>query len=65
MDLSRTVWRKSTHSTANGCVEVAFVDSRIAVRDSKQADGPVLWFNRVEWEAFIAGVRDREFDLER
>jgi Domain of unknown function (DUF397) len=57
-------WRKSTLSTTNGCVEVAVVGDRIAVRDSKQRGrGPVLQFTAVEWEAFIGGVRGGEFDL--
>jgi hypothetical protein len=45
---------------------VAFVESRVAMRDSKRAaDSPVLLFSGAEWEEFVAGVRDREFDLER
>jgi Domain of unknown function (DUF397) len=63
-DQARIQWRKSSLSTTNGCVEVAFVDDRIAVRDSKQAGrGPVLEFTEVEWAAFIGGVRGGEFDL--
>jgi hypothetical protein len=62
VDLSRAVWRKSTQSYANGCVEVAFVDGQIAVRDSKDPDGPVLVFTPVEWTAFLGGVRGGEFD---
>jgi hypothetical protein len=61
-DLSRAVWRKSTLSHTNGCVEVAFVNDRIAVRDSKDRNGPVLVFTPFEWEAFVGGVRDGEFD---
>jgi hypothetical protein len=61
-DLSRAVWRKSTLSHTNGCVEVAFVDDRVAVRDSKERNGPVLLFTPFEWEAFVGGVRDGEFD---
>jgi Domain of unknown function (DUF397) len=57
-------WRKSTLSTTNGCVEVAFVGDTIAVRDSKnQGRGPVLEFTTVEWDAFLGGVRAGEFDL--
>lgn len=57
-------WRKSTLSTTNGCVEVAFVGDRIAVRDSKdQGGGPILEFTAVEWNAFLGGVRGGEFDL--
>ncbi|HEX8858104.1 MAG TPA: DUF397 domain-containing protein [Actinomycetes bacterium] len=57
-------WRKSTYSNMNGCIEVAFADGRIAVRDSKDRQGPVLIFEPHEWEAFLGGVRDGEFDLE-
>jgi hypothetical protein len=64
MDLSAAVWHKSTLSGANGCVEVALVDDRVAVRDSKNPAGPVLVFSQREWLAFMGGVRAGEFDLE-
>jgi hypothetical protein len=63
MDLSRAVWRKSSFSGVNGCVEVAYVDGGVAVRDSKDRGGPVLVFTPLEWEAFVGGVRNGEFDL--
>ena len=62
-ELAGAVWRKSTLSGPNGCVEVAFLDGRIAVRDSKDRSGPVLLFTPYEWEAFVGGVRGGEFDL--
>lgn len=67
-DLPHAVWRKSTRSGANGCVEVAFLNSRVAVRDSKDApsgDGemPILVFSADAWTGFIGGVRNGEFDL--
>jgi hypothetical protein len=62
MELSFAVWRKSPLSAANGCVEVAFVDGRVAVRDSKDRSGPVLVFTPFEWAAFAGGVRNGEFD---
>ena len=63
-DQAQVEWRKSTLSTTNGCVEVAFVGGRIALRDSKnQGRGPVLVFTDVEWRAFLGGVRGGEFDL--
>jgi hypothetical protein len=64
VDLSQAVWRKSRRSGLDGCVEVAVIDgSRVAVRDSKDRSGPVLTFSPTEWEAFVGGVRDGEFDL--
>jgi hypothetical protein len=57
-------WVKSSLSYANGdCVEVAsLADGHVGVRDSKDAEGPILRFTSSEWRAFIAGVRNGEFD---
>ncbi|WP_425570721.1 DUF397 domain-containing protein [Rugosimonospora acidiphila] len=65
VDLSRAVWRKSSASGPNcdNCVEVAFVDEAIAVRDSKNPTGPALIFTQDEWDAFVGGAKDGEFDL--
>jgi Domain of unknown function (DUF397) len=63
VDVSSAEWRKSTLSGGNGCVEVALVEGCVAVRDAKDAGGPMLTFTRTEWEAFLGGVRNGEFDL--
>ena len=65
IDLSRAAWRTSAHSGANGnCVEVAGnLPGVVAVRDSKDQGGPVLAFAPQEWSAFVAAVKDGEFDL--
>jgi hypothetical protein len=65
VELPPSSWRKSKLSGPNGCVEVAFVEDRVAVRDSKDRTGPVLKFTPTEWKAFIGGVRDGEFELPR
>jgi hypothetical protein len=62
-DFSNAVWHKSTRSGATGCVEVATLGGVVGVRDSKDREGPVLVFRFDEWNAFVAGVRDSEFDL--
>jgi hypothetical protein len=62
MESIPAVWRKSTSSESNGCVEVAFVGDQVAIRDSKDRSGPVLQFTHKEWEAFLGGVRAGEFD---
>ena len=61
-------WRKSSYSNGNGgsnCVEVALRADAVAVRDSKDRDGPVLTFTPAEWLAFLSGVQDGEFDINR
>jgi hypothetical protein len=65
VDLDGAQWRKSNRSGpySDNCVEVAFVDDAIAVRDSKNPTGPVLLFTQAEWDAFVGGARDGEFDL--
>ncbi|RCG31834.1 DUF397 domain-containing protein [Sphaerisporangium album] len=56
------LWRKSSHSGNNGgnCVEVSALD-RVAVRDSKNPDGPKLVFDRAEWGAFVHGLKADDF----
>lgn len=56
MDLSGAVWRKSSRSSGNGgqCVEVAMnLPGVVAVRDSKDPDGPKLLFTPDEWKTFV------------
>jgi hypothetical protein len=65
--LTRAVWKKSTRSGSAGggdsnCVEVADIGDGIAVRDSKEPAGSVV-FSPARWSAFIAGVKANEFDL--
>jgi hypothetical protein len=62
-DFSNAIWHKSTRSGNSGCVEIATLERVIGVRDSKDRQGPVLVFRFDEWSAFLAGVRDGEFDL--
>ncbi|GGK94683.1 DUF397 domain-containing protein [Mangrovihabitans endophyticus] len=65
VDLSRAEWIKSTrgaHAAPNP-IEVAFVGEAIAVRDAKNPAGPALIFTAAEWDAFVGGAKDGEFDL--
>jgi uncharacterized protein DUF397 len=62
-ELIDAIWRKSSYSQGNGnCVEIAFLDTgAVAVRDSKDPNGPALLFTAAEWDAFSAGMADGEF----
>ncbi|WP_433229683.1 DUF397 domain-containing protein [Actinomadura formosensis] len=48
MDLKNATWHKSSYSGSNGgdCVELAGLPGAVAVRDSKDPDGPILLLNR-------------------
>ncbi len=63
-DPSGASWRTSSYSQSGECVETAFLpDGRVAVRHSKHPDGSVLIYTRREWDAFVRGAKDGEFDL--
>lgn len=39
-----------------------FGERAVVMRDAKNPEGPILYFTEAEWDAFIAGVKDGEFD---
>jgi hypothetical protein len=58
-------WQKSGHSNPSGnCVEMAELPGGggIAVRNSRDPDGPALIYTVDEIAAFLAGARDGDFD---
>ncbi len=61
-------WHISTFSAngGGGCVEagpLADRTGRIAVRHSRRPGEAVIVYTRAEWDAFLAGVRNDEFDF--
>ena len=66
MDLSRAEWRKSSYSSSNGgqCVEVfGNLPGAVAVRDSKDPEGPKLAFTPDAWKTFARRVKAGDLDL--
>jgi hypothetical protein len=67
-ELAHVEWRVSTRtgSGSGNCVEagpLADGSGRVAVRHSRNPGGVVIIYSRSEWNAFIAGVKDSEFDF--
>jgi hypothetical protein len=58
------VWRKSHFSNPSGnCVELADLpDGRVAMRNSRDPEGPALIYTRRQVGDFLLGVKDGEFD---
>jgi hypothetical protein len=58
-----TAWRKSRYSNPSGnCVEMAeLAAGGVAVRNSRDPNGPALIFTPAEWHAFVGGVIDGDF----
>jgi hypothetical protein len=71
-----SVWHKSSYSTNGGdCVEVGVMgggvsprsrseygEKLVAVRDSKDPEGPRLCFTPADWDAFRRGMQSGAFD---
>jgi hypothetical protein len=64
-DQSRIAWRKSSHSSTNGgnCVEVAAISHEIAVRDSKNPNGPRLVISHAAFRRFASAIQNGRHDL--
>ncbi|SDE30290.1 DUF397 domain-containing protein [Glycomyces harbinensis] len=67
-ELAGVHWKISSRSSSNGgsCVEAgALADGsgRVAVRHSHHPQGSVIVYTRAEWDAFLAGAKDGEFDF--
>jgi hypothetical protein len=67
-NLPEIAWHISTRSDSQGgnCVEAGPLldgSGRVAVRHSRHPDAAVIVYSRAEWDAFLAGARDGEFDF--
>ena len=62
-DMSDVAWITSRACNNSACVQVAHLaGGLVALRDSKDTTKPAHVFDSDEWAAFLAGVRNGEFD---
>jgi hypothetical protein len=68
LDLTKAEWQGNDGGDPDlEHPEIAFVEhtdgvTYVAMRSSAHPEGPVLVFTPSEWDAFIAGAKDGEFD---
>jgi hypothetical protein len=61
IDLAAQVWQRS--GRGDGAIEVAFINgSWVLMRVTGDPEQRVLVFDRHEWECFLDGARNGEFD---
>ena len=64
-DLPPVTWQKSRRSNPSGnCVELAVLPdgAQIAMRNSRDPEGPALIYTPAEIAAFVQGAKDGDFD---
>ncbi|MEU8347567.1 DUF397 domain-containing protein [Spirillospora sp. NPDC048832] len=60
------MWRKGSYSGSVGqeCVEVAaLTEQGVALRDSKDVDGPILSISSHAWTSLLAGIKEEALDI--
>jgi hypothetical protein len=63
-DNNGLIWRKARASAAeNGCVEVAAMDDRVLVRDTKARDRGHLAVSGDVWRRFVTQITNKTSDL--
>ncbi|GAA2621224.1 hypothetical protein GCM10010411_66390 [Actinomadura fulvescens] len=57
-DNPQLIWRKASRSSATGndCVEIASTHHGVAIRDSKNPNGPKLTLSRSQWRGIAAHI---------
>jgi Domain of unknown function (DUF397) len=65
MDISTATWRKSSYSGGGGqgCVEVAVIPGAVAIRDSKDPDGPAHVVSAEAFRDLIARIKRGDLDF--
>lgn len=57
LDAGKLMFRTSSYTDKNDCLEVADFTGGSAVRDSKNRDSSVLAFGTATWNAFLTAIK--------
>lgn len=65
-DTAAATWQRTTTTDGTpGKLEIGFANNGlVALRYAEEPDGTILIYTPAEWEAFVEGVKDGEFDIE-
>jgi len=55
-------WRSARRCDNGQCVEIGIFGNNILIRNSVDRDDARLTMSRGEWQEFVAGVKDGDFD---
>lgn len=59
---SEPTWHVARRCDAGACVEIGTLGESVLVRNSVDPDGECVTLSRGEWQVFVAGVKDGDFD---
>lgn len=65
-DTATARWERTTREDGTpAALEIGYADNGlVALRMADDPEGDILIYTPAEWEAFVEGVRDGEFDIE-
>ncbi len=55
-------WRVARHCESGACVQIGTSGESVLVSSSADPDSLYVAFSRQEWQEFVAGVKEGEFD---
>ena len=55
-------WHVGKQCDGGSCVEIGILGKFVLIRSSAVGDGSYVTLSRSEWQVFVAGVKDGDFD---
>jgi hypothetical protein len=55
-------WRMASRCDGGHCVEIGVLNDTVLIRSSADQDSGRLTLSRGEWQEFVTGIKDGDFD---